>query len=43
MLVERGQAEICRVDPGFGDDLVVTITDPLTGISGRKPRRSGRG
>jgi DNA-binding HxlR family transcriptional regulator len=30
MLVERGQAEICRVDPGFGDDLVVTIADPLT-------------
>jgi DNA-binding HxlR family transcriptional regulator len=30
MLIERGQAEICRVDPGFGDDLVVTITDPLT-------------
>jgi DNA-binding HxlR family transcriptional regulator len=30
MLIERGQAEICRVDPGFGDDLVVTIADPLT-------------
>jgi DNA-binding HxlR family transcriptional regulator len=30
MLIERGEAEICRVDPGFGDDLVVTINDPLT-------------
>jgi DNA-binding HxlR family transcriptional regulator len=30
MLIERREAEICRVDPGFGDDLVVTITDPLT-------------
>jgi DNA-binding HxlR family transcriptional regulator len=30
MLIERGQAEICRLDPGFGDDLVVMITDPLT-------------
>jgi DNA-binding HxlR family transcriptional regulator len=29
MLIERGEAEICRLDPGFGDDLVVTITDPL--------------
>jgi DNA-binding HxlR family transcriptional regulator len=30
MLIERREAEICRTDPGFGDDLVVTITDPLT-------------
>jgi DNA-binding HxlR family transcriptional regulator len=30
MLIERRQAELCRVDPGFGDDLVVTVTDPLT-------------
>jgi DNA-binding HxlR family transcriptional regulator len=29
MLIERRTAEICRIDPGFGDDLVVTITDPL--------------
>jgi DNA-binding HxlR family transcriptional regulator len=30
LLIERDEGEICRVDPGFGDDLVVTITDPLT-------------
>jgi hypothetical protein len=30
MLIERREAELCRVDPGFGDDLVVTINDPLT-------------
>ena len=30
MLIERREAEICRVDPGFGDDLVVTVNDPLT-------------
>jgi DNA-binding HxlR family transcriptional regulator len=30
MLIDRGEAEICRVDPGFGDDLVVTVNDPLT-------------
>jgi DNA-binding HxlR family transcriptional regulator len=29
LLIERREAELCRVDPGFGDDLVVTITDPL--------------
>jgi hypothetical protein len=29
MLLEGHEAELCRVDPGFGDDLVVTITDPL--------------
>jgi DNA-binding HxlR family transcriptional regulator len=29
MLIEGREAELCRVDPGFGDDLVVTITDPL--------------
>ena len=27
--VERREDELCRVDPGCGDDLVVTITDPL--------------
>jgi DNA-binding HxlR family transcriptional regulator len=30
LLIERREGELCRVDPGFGDDLVVTITDPLT-------------
>jgi hypothetical protein len=29
LLIERREAELCRVDPGFGDDLVVTIHDPL--------------
>jgi DNA-binding HxlR family transcriptional regulator len=29
LLIERREGELCRVDPGFGDDLVVTITDPL--------------
>jgi DNA-binding HxlR family transcriptional regulator len=29
MLIEHREAELCRVDPGFGDDLVVTIADPL--------------
>ena len=26
----RGEVEICRFDPGFGDDLVVTVDDALT-------------
>jgi DNA-binding HxlR family transcriptional regulator len=30
MLIERREVELCRVDPGFGDDLVVTINAPLT-------------
>ena len=30
LLIEGREGELCRVDPGFGDDLVVTITDPLT-------------
>ena len=30
LLLEGRQGELCRVDPGFGDDLVVTITDPLS-------------
>jgi hypothetical protein len=30
MLLNEGQGEICNFDPGFGDDLVVTIVDPLT-------------
>jgi DNA-binding HxlR family transcriptional regulator len=29
LLIERREAELCRVDPGFGDDLVVTVNDPL--------------
>jgi hypothetical protein len=29
LLAESGTAELCRFDPGFGDDLVVTIDDPL--------------
>jgi DNA-binding HxlR family transcriptional regulator len=29
LLAEGGTAELCRFDPGFGDDLVVTINDPL--------------
>jgi DNA-binding HxlR family transcriptional regulator len=29
LLAEGGEAEVCRVDPGFGDDLVVVIDDPL--------------
>jgi DNA-binding HxlR family transcriptional regulator len=29
LLVEGREVEICRFDPGFGDDLVVTVEDPL--------------
>lgn len=29
MLIERGHAELCAFDPGFGDDLVVTIHDTV--------------
>ena len=29
LLAEGGAAELCRFDPGFGDDLVVSIDDPL--------------
>jgi hypothetical protein len=29
MLIEDRDAEICRVDPGFGEDLAVIIADPL--------------
>lgn len=29
LLVERRGAEICRFDPGFGDDVTVTIEDPM--------------
>lgn len=29
LLIERRESEICSFDPGFGDDLVVTIADSL--------------
>lgn len=29
MLVQDGTAEICNFDPGFGDDLCVTVTDAV--------------
>lgn len=29
MLLDRHEGEICNFDPGFGDDLVVTVTDAL--------------
>lgn len=29
LLIERGGAEICRFDPGFGDDVTVRIDDPV--------------
>lgn len=29
LLIERGDGEVCRVDPGFGDDVVVVVTDAL--------------
>jgi len=29
LLIERGDGEVCRTDPGFGDDAVVTVHDPL--------------
>lgn len=30
MLIDRGDAKICSFDPAFGDDLCVTVNDPLT-------------
>ncbi len=30
LLIERRDGEVCRFDPGFGDDVVVGIEDPLT-------------
>ncbi len=30
LLIDRREAEVCEFDPGFGDDLVVTIADALT-------------
>jgi DNA-binding HxlR family transcriptional regulator len=29
LLIERGEAELCAFDPGFGDDLTVTVNDAL--------------
>jgi DNA-binding HxlR family transcriptional regulator len=29
LLIERHEGEVCRTDPGFGDDAVVTVHDPL--------------
>jgi DNA-binding HxlR family transcriptional regulator len=29
LLVDQHQAELCRTDPGFGDDVVVTVSEPL--------------
>jgi DNA-binding HxlR family transcriptional regulator len=30
LLIERHEAELCAFDPGFGDDLVVVVNDPVT-------------
>lgn len=29
LLIEYGDIELCRFDPGFGDDIVVRIGDPV--------------
>jgi len=29
LLIERHEAELCAFDPGFGDDLVVAVDDPV--------------
>ena len=29
LLVEKPDVEVCRIDPGFGDDVVVVVADPL--------------
>ena len=29
LLIERREAELCAFDPGFGDDLVVVVDDPV--------------
>jgi hypothetical protein len=29
ILIEQGDAEVCAFDPGYRDDLVVTISDPV--------------
>ncbi|CAN5737344.1 hypothetical protein BH18ACT15_BH18ACT15_01070 [soil metagenome] len=30
LLIERREGEVCRTDPGFGDDVVVRVEDALT-------------
>lgn len=30
LLIDDGDGELCAFDPGFGDDLVVSVHDPLT-------------
>lgn len=30
LLIEHGDAELCAFDPGFGDDLVVSVDDPMS-------------
>lgn len=32
LLIQKGDAELCAFDPGYGDDVVVTIHDPLAFI-----------
>ena len=29
LLIEQGNGELCRTDPGFGDDVTVSVTDPV--------------
>jgi DNA-binding HxlR family transcriptional regulator len=29
LLIERGEGEVCNFDPGFGEDLVVVVKDPV--------------
>ena len=36
------EVEVCRFDPGFGDDLVVTVDDPLTFARWHMGRSGGR-
>jgi hypothetical protein len=38
LLVERQKGELCRTDPGFGDDVVVVVSDPL--VSSRAGMRA---
>ena len=42
LLVEGREVEVCRFDPGFGDDLVVTVDDPLTFAAGTWGGSGGR-
>lgn len=29
LLIERGDAELCATDPGYGDDLILQVNDPM--------------